>query len=72
MNHRCSDGRCSFEIEHIADSAKVADMHEVRAGKMSDMIGEAMALVNNYTYVTDRRVWSECVGQCGVKFEGNI
>src|SRR6218665_3851449 len=47
---RCSEGRhnmstciillCSFEIEHRADSSKAADMHEARAGKMSDVIEE--------------------------------
>ena len=26
VDNRCSDGRCSFEIEHMANSAKVADM----------------------------------------------
>jgi len=33
MYYRCSDGRCSFEIEHRADSSKVAGMLEARAGK---------------------------------------
>jgi len=41
VDYQCSDGRCSFEIEHRANSAKVADMHETRAGKMSDVIREA-------------------------------
>ena len=36
MDYRCSDGRCSFEIEHRADYAKVSDMHEARARKLSD------------------------------------
>ena len=48
----CSDGRprCSFEIEHRANSAKIADMHEARARKRNDAIGENMqALVKNYT-----------------------
>jgi len=35
---RCSDGRCNFETEHMAYSSKVADMHEARAGKMSDVV----------------------------------
>ena len=29
------------------DSSKIADMQEVRAGKMSDVIGEAEVLVKN-------------------------
>ena len=29
MDYRCSDGRCSFEVEHRADSAKVADLQLV-------------------------------------------
>ena len=49
MNYRCSDCRCSFEVEHRADSAKVTDMHEARAGKMGDVIGEAKVLVENHT-----------------------
>ena len=41
--------RFSFEIEHRADSAKVADMHEAKAGKLSDhAIRETKVLVNNY------------------------
>jgi len=40
---------CSFEIEHRADSSKAADMHEARAGKMSDVIEEGKVLVKNYT-----------------------
>ena len=40
----------NFEIGHSAESAKVADMHEARAGKMSDVIGEAKVFsVKNYT-----------------------
>src|SRR6218665_243859 len=49
VNYRCSDGRCSFEIEHRVNSAKVADMHEARARKLSDMIGETKVLVKNYS-----------------------
>jgi len=49
MDYRCSIGRCSFKIEHRADSAKVANMHEARAGKMSDVIRETKVLVKNYT-----------------------
>ena len=49
MDYRCSDGRCSFETEHRADSSKVADMHEARAGNTSDVIGEAKVLVQIYT-----------------------
>ena len=45
MDYRCSDGRCSFDIRHRADSAKVADMHETNAGKPSDVIGEAKVFV---------------------------
>jgi hypothetical protein len=41
--------RCSFKVEHRADSSKVADMHETRAGKMGDVIGEAKVLVKNHT-----------------------
>src|SRR6218665_57066 len=48
VDYRCSDGRCSFEIEHRADSAKVADMHETKARKLSDVIREAKVLVKNY------------------------
>ena len=33
---------------HTADSAKVADMHEARARKMSDIIGAVKILVKNY------------------------
>ena len=29
----------------MTDSSKVADIHEARAGKMSDVIGEAKVLV---------------------------
>ena len=71
MNYRCGDCRCSFEVEHRADSTKVADMHETRAGKMGDVIGEAKVLVKNHTQVADRRIWCECVGGCRVKIEGN-
>ena len=51
VDYRCSDGtcRCSFEMEHRADSSKVADMHEARAWKMSNVILEAKILVKNYT-----------------------
>src|SRR5688572_3448165 len=28
LNYRCSDCRCSFEVEHMADSTKVVDMYE--------------------------------------------
>ena len=49
MDYRCSDGRCSFEIEHRADSAKVAEMHDARAGKMSDMIRLAIGLWSKIT-----------------------
>ena len=48
VDYRCSDGRCSFEIEHTADSSKVVDVHEARAGKMSEVIGEAKILVKKY------------------------
>jgi len=54
-NHRLrtavlhSGGRCSFEMEHWANSAKVTDMHEARAGKMSEVIAEFKVLVKNYT-----------------------
>jgi len=37
---------------YMADSSKVADirdMHEARAGKMSDVIGKAKVLVKNYS-----------------------
>jgi len=44
VDYRCSDGRCSFELEHRTDSAKVADVHEARAGKLSDVIGETKVL----------------------------
>jgi len=49
VDYRCSDGRCSFEIKHRADSSKIADMHAARAGKMSDVIREAKVLVKDYT-----------------------
>jgi len=49
VDYRCSDGRCSFEIENRADSSKVADMHEARARKMSDVIGEAKVLAKTHT-----------------------
>jgi len=39
----------NFEIEHRAESAMVADMHEARAGKLSDVIGKTEILVQNYT-----------------------
>ena len=45
MDYRCNVGRCSFEIDHREDSSKVADMHEGRADTVSDVIGEAKALV---------------------------
>jgi len=48
VDYRCSDCRCSFEIEHRVNSAKVADMHETRARKLSDVIREAKVLVKNY------------------------
>jgi len=32
----------------LAGVSKVADMHEARAGKMSDVIGEAKILDKNY------------------------
>ena len=48
MNYRCGDCRCSFKVEHRADSAKVSDMHETSAGKMGDVIGEAKVLVKNH------------------------
>ena len=64
MGNRCSNGRCSFAIEHRADSAKVADMYAARAGKLSDVIRETK--VKNYTYVADRRVYGECVGRSRV------
>lgn len=32
MDYRCSNGRCSFEVKHRSDSAKVMDMHDARAG----------------------------------------
>ena len=57
VNYRCSDGRCSFQIEHKADSAKVADMHEARARKMSDVIGEAKILDIKITPLF--KVWVE-------------
>ena len=71
MDYRCNDNRCSFEIEHRANSAKVADTHEARARKLSDVIRETKVLVKNYTWVADRRGWSECVGRSRVKVEGN-
>ena len=37
----------SFEIEHRANSAKVADMHEARERKLSDVIRETKVLVKN-------------------------
>ena len=49
MDYRCSDGGCSFEMEHRANSAKVADVHEARARELSDVIREAKVLVKNYT-----------------------
>ena len=49
MDYRCSDGGCSFEVEHRANSGKVADVHEARARKLSDVIRETMVLVKNYT-----------------------
>ena len=50
MDSRSGNGRCSFEIEDKADSAKVADMPEAEAGKMSDVIGEAKAATNAWGY----------------------
>ena len=38
-----------FKVVLRADSATVADMQEARAGKLSDVIGEAKVLVKNYT-----------------------
>jgi len=46
-------------------------MHEARARKMGDVIGEAEVLVKNHTKVADRRICSECVGRCRVKVDGN-
>src|SRR2546428_13931957 len=46
-------------------------MHEARARKTSDVIGEAEVLVKNHTKVADRRICSECVGRCRVKVDGN-
>lgn len=43
------------------DSAKITVVHETRAGKVSDMLGEAKVLVRN-TDVADRRIGRECVG----------
>jgi len=46
-------------------------MHEARARKMGDVIGEAEVLVKNHTKVADRRICSECMGRCRVKGDGN-
>ena len=48
MDYRYGDGRCSFAIEHRADSAKVADMHDARAGKVSGVIRGSKVLAKNY------------------------
>ena len=44
-NLACSDGICSFEIEHGSDSSKVANVLEARSGKMCDVVGETKVLV---------------------------
>ena len=49
VDYRCSDGRCRIEIEHRADSSKIADVHEARAGKISAVIAKAEVLVKYYT-----------------------
>ena len=67
--YRCSDGRCSFEIEHRADSSKVTDMHEATAGNMSDVIGEAKVLVKKLHLSFGHKrleTWSKCVNRCRV------
>ena len=44
---------------------------EARARKLSDVIRVTKVLVKNYTYVTDRRGWSECVGRSRIRVEGD-
>src|SRR6218665_438866 len=65
--------QCSFEIERKDDSAKVAKMHDARAGKISDVIGEATkALVKSkFKGIIDSRVCNECVGRCRGNVGGN-
>lgn len=67
MNYRLC--LSSFEVEHGVNSPKVRDVHEVRAGKMSDVIGEGNAFTKDHTYVTDRRIGIECVDGCRVNLE---
>ena len=55
VDYRCSDGRCCFEIEHMANSTKVADMHEARTRKLSDVIEGTKVMVINYTYTCKLR-----------------
>ena len=65
MDYRRSDGRCSFEIEHRANSAKVADMHETRARKLSDVtsINVGLYIVSYFVY---------CHNYCDMLVTGNI
>src|ERR1043165_3761813 len=46
-------------------------MHEARARKIGDVVGEAQVLVKNHTKVMDRRICSECAGRCRIKVDGN-
>jgi len=36
----CSSDRCCFKGKHRVDYAKIADIYETRAGKMSDVFRE--------------------------------
>jgi len=73
VDYRCSDGRCSFEIEHLTDSSKVAYVHEARAGKLSDVIEKLRFWPKITSKLRTREfgvnVW--VIADCRVKFEGN-
>ena len=47
--YRCSNCGSGLEVEYRADSAEITDVHETRAGKMGDVIGEAEVLVKDHT-----------------------
>lgn len=47
MDNTCSNSRCGLKVKQRADSAKIADVYETRAGMMDDVFGEAKVLVEN-------------------------
>ena len=56
-------GGGSFRVKHGSDAAEVTDVHEARAGEVTDVVREREMRIKSNTKIADRVIRGESSGR---------